>query len=333
MKNALLNFARFFWRKYLYWKRGRDILEMFKRDGLRYCENLGDRHIDRREAALARIIMGYHMVEKGLTMPRRRLGFGVGAITELLDNIEAFERKFGRDDQQLQVAIGVVRSYYDLHAASDFKFENEEFARRLNGFIEDRKSIPPTEQLHFNRADFYAARESSFPEFARSRHTVRHFEGQVPEEVIKAAVELAMTAPSACNRQHVRVHCVSNHETRDEIFKLQGGNRGFGADADKILLVTTDLSDLRWAEERHDGFTNAGMFMMNLCYALHYNQIAHCILNWSVGHASDSALRTIVDIPETEVVVGIIACGKAPESFEVARSTRKTLDKILRFHQ
>jgi len=333
MKEKVLNLLRFLWRKYLYWKRGRYIVNMFKQDAVRYCEYIGDRHIERREASLARIIMGYHMIEKGLTMPKRRLGFGIAALNELMTNIESFEKQFGNTEQQLQIAIGVIRQYYDTHIEANYVFDNSDFSVRLNAFVSMRKAIPAVKQYHFSSNEFYSNNEREFPKFAQSRHTVRHFAGTINEEDIAASVKLAMTAPSACNRQHVRVHCIVDHLVQEKILSLQGGNRGFGTNADKLLLISTDLEDLRWAEERNDAFTNAGIFLMNLCYALHYHKIAHCILNWSVSHDVDEKLRTIADIPNNELIVCILACGKTPEEFEVARSTRKQLEDVLRFHR
>ena len=49
-----------------------------------------------------------------------------------------------------------------------------------------------------------------------------------------------MTAPSACNRQYVRVHSVGDIEMKKAILSLQNGNRGFGENADKLLVVTAD---------------------------------------------------------------------------------------------
>ena len=41
-----------------------------------------------READLSRIIMSYHVIEKGLTMPHRRLAFGKVTVVELIGCLE-----------------------------------------------------------------------------------------------------------------------------------------------------------------------------------------------------------------------------------------------------
>jgi len=303
-----------------------EVRQAFAYDRRQFLSNAGALHLDRKAAACAEIVMGYHVLEKGLTMPRRRLGFGQGAIVHLVNLVESFERRFG-SDSQVAHAVGVLRAYRDLHAGHPL-----DVTARLESFLAAHPDVPPAREPHVSRDGFYAARESAFPAFAASRHVVRHFAGPVPAERVESAVRLACTAPSACNRQHVRVHAVDDHSLRDRLLELQGGTRGFGSDADKVLVVTADLSSVRWAWERHDIYTNGGFFSMNLSYALHYHGIAHCILHWSVPPSTDLAARRLLGLPDSEAIVQLFVCGLPPEEFDVAASPRRPLDDILSWH-
>jgi hypothetical protein len=109
------------------------------------------------------------------------------------------------------------------------------------------------------------------------------------------------------------VHVVDDPALRDRLFAAQGGTRGFGADADKVLVVTSDLSSVRWGWERHDCYVNGGIFVMNLCYALHYFGVAHCILHWSVSPETDreahellGVLKFLVDPVAASFVTGTV---------------------------
>ena len=229
--------------------------------------------------------------------------------------------------------VGVVKAYLKLHRDSNFDFSADlAFWQSIETFSDSHSDVPVAMQLHLTREDFFAKRQAQFPEFAASRHTCRHFQGIVPIDVIKNAVLLAMTAPSACNRQYVKAHCVADSQLKDAVFSMQHGSRGFGQDADKVILVTVDLSGIRWIEERNDPFVNAGIFIMNLSYSLHYFKVAHCILNWSVGRYADKDMHDLLKIPEKERVVAIIACGAMPEEVDVAASPRKSLDDVLVIH-
>lgn len=304
---------------------------LFDYDCMRFVRNAGCFNPGPRAASLARIIMAYHVLEKGITMPRRHLDFGHAAVLDLIGLIEDFEIRFGLTDVQVDHAVGCIKEYLNLHSAADFDMSKDvDFWNRIKSFCAVHAMIVPSKQVETTRDEFFANNEAAFPFFAASRHTLRHYEGVVEIERIKAAVKLAMTAPSACNRQFVKVYCVSNHETRDKLLSYQNGNRGFGYDADKLLVVTADLYGNRWAEERNDLYTNAGIFIMNLCYALHYHRIAHCILNWSVHPERDVIGHNLLGIPENEVIAMIISCGNAPERFSVACSPRKHVEDIFR---
>jgi len=303
-------------------------------DVYRYIRYSGAFHLGACEASRARVVMAYHVIEKGLTMPRRHLDFGHEAVRHLMKSVKRHEKRYQViGDNQLENAIGVVKAYLELHRMNGFDMESDpKYWLQIQDFCSQYPSVATAHQLHFTREDFLAEKESSFPMFAESRHTVRNFDGAVSEELIRSSVRLAMTAPSACNRQHVKVYCISNHQLRDSILALQNGNRGFGHDADKLLIVTSDLLDMRWAAERNDGFTNAGIFIMNLSYALHYYQLASCILNWSVGRKSDLKLRKLVPrIGRSENVAAVLACGGIPKEFDVAASPRKRVEDVLSF--
>ena len=304
----------------------------FRYDKAQFMAYAGAFHLDRLAAARAEIVMGYHVLEKGLTMPKRRLGFGKGAVVHMVNLITSFERRFGAPplnshaDPQVRHAIGVLRAYRELHR------DWPEPMPRLDAFLAAHPDVPPSHEPHVTRTEFFAAKDAPFPVFAASRHVCRHFAGSVPRETVEKAVAIATTAPSACNRQHARVHVVDDAELRDRLFAVQGGTRGFGQDADKVLVVTADLSAVRWGWERHDCYVNGGIFVMNLCYALHHLCVAHCILHWSVSPEADRAAHDLLGIPPNEAIVQVIACGMPPDEFDVAASPRLAASDVLTWH-
>lgn len=301
---------------------------LFWADYRRFLGNAGFMGHITTETSLARIVMAYHVIEKGLTMPHRRMGFGVVAIANLIELIEGHVRRFGAEHPQIRHAIGVVRAYDEMHQPPYDRSHDDVPWDKITDFLSKYESVPSATQRHMTLETFFANLDAPFPMFAHSRHTLRHYDGPVDIEVIRHAVELAQTAPSACNRQHVRVHCISNHELRDKILSHQNGNRGFGHLADKLLVVTSDLADLRWRDERRDIYVNGGIFLMNLCYALHYEKVAHCILNCSLGIEAESCVRGLLNLNDSEVLIAMVACGKPPEEFDIADSPRRPMADI-----
>lgn len=309
------------------------VTEALQYDSTRYIQYAGVFNPQTKENLIARIIHTYHGLEKGLTMPNRRMNFGHEAVLSLISLIEEYVEVYGAPTGQVKHGIGVLKAYIIMHQNFDCG-EDTVYWTRIHSLTDKYPEISPAIQKHTTEEKFYSHVNSDFEHFAKARHTLRHYCGTISEDDIHKAVELAMTAPSACNRQPVRVHCISDKVLKDKVLELQSGNRGFGTDADKILIVTGDLSDICWVDERYDLYTNCGIFIMNLCYSLFFYKIAHCVLNWSilVNPEKDKILHKIAGIPENEIVAAIFTCGKAPKEFDVADSPRRDVTEILKFH-
>lgn len=282
-----------------------------------------------REGRLADIVWRTHVIEKGLTMPNRRLNFGHQAIHTLAERVDAFRERFG-DAPQVMHAVAVLRAYACLHDEMA-RQANATFWSWLEAWLARAPQTEPAIQPHVTRDAFYAQRLAPFDAFARSRHVLRSYAwgGVIDAGRLRSAVALAFeVTPSACNRQHARVHCVAEPAQRTAVLAQQAGNRGFGHLADKVLVVTVDLDDILWPVERRDVFVNGGLLLMSLCYALHFYEIAHCILSCAFLPEQERALRKLLALRETEVPVAILTCGLAPAEFDVASSARRPLDEV-----
>lgn len=87
---------------------------LYSYDRKRFIRHAGSLHHEEKEQKLASVIMAYHVVEKGLSMPERRLGFGHDAVLELISLIRNYSEKFPQNDQILH-AISVLDAYREMH--------------------------------------------------------------------------------------------------------------------------------------------------------------------------------------------------------------------------
>ena len=171
-------------------------------------------------------------------------------------------------------------------------------------------------------AENYFADDVDFEKFAYSRRSLRYYSDEtVDTDDVIDAIRIAQTAPSACNRQATRVKIIQSKEAKEYVLSVQNGTRGFGNLADKILLVTTDMTN--WAPvDRNSAFLDAGIFTMNLLYALHEKKIVACPLNADMNAQLFHDIHKKLNIPESEIPVCFITIGKAPKEFMVAKSPR-----------
>lgn len=305
----------------------------FEYDEKRFLSFSGCADSNAKDSRIALITAHYHVIEKGLTMPGRRLKFGKEMVSRLCLLIDQFESEYGQEEPQVQHAIGVLKEYWHLHKEAGCIQETDEFWRSLTSFVKRRPSVAPSSQHHSSKKKFYEAKDAAFPLFAMTRRTLRHYATQpLNKKRLERAVDVARFTPSSCNRQPCRVHCVSDRQTMERILELQGGNRGFGHLADCILVVTSDLACVTNLRERTDPFVNGGMFLMTLSYALYHEEVAHCILNWSRSPEEDINLRNILKIKESETVIAIVSCGETPETIDYADSPRKPLSSVFILH-
>lgn len=282
---------------------------------------------------LAQIAQNTHIIEKGLTMPQMKHGFGIETVSKLIDFCSVWAGSCDKSNPIYIQAVRTILEYKLLHQELNYTF-NAKFGAKIESFAKENSTHEASKQLLFEGANqYFSKRDSVFPEFARSRHSVRNFSDEaIPFQRLTDAIDLAQSAPSACNRQSTRVHIITDKTDISNILAIQNGNRGFGHLANKLLIITYLIPNYGSAKERNLGYIDTGFFSMNLLYALHYNKIAACTLNWCDSPKDNARLRSVVHIEESEKVSLLIVCGNAPEhSFKVAMSHRldgKTITAI-----
>jgi nitroreductase len=147
--------------------------------------------------------------------------------------------------------------------------------------------------------------------------------------LVERAVTLAQKSPSVCNRQAWKVHVITAEDEKRKVLDLQNGSRGFGDQANKVLIVTVELGNFLTVGERNQGWVDGGMFAMSLVYALHSLGLGTCCLNWAVRHERDRQLKHEVDISNSESIIMMIAVGHLPDEFPVAQATRRNVKGML----
>jgi len=276
----------------------------------------------------------YHPIEKGLTMPDMRLGFGIDNILLLISDCAEYKIEYlpnisnkSASYEQYNHALSTLLEYIEVHDKAGFKLDTNlvtDIENLTDGI--DPKFI--CNQIVISKEKYFAFSHSSFKEFVKSRYSVRNFHGEAPINKLVAAIEIAIHSPSACNRQPSRVHIIESKELLTQVLELQGGNRGFGHLVDKLLIVTAELSGYRDISERNGVYVDGGLFSMNLLNALHYEEIAACPLNWYNSNNNDYKLRQLLSLPSSETVVMMIACGGVPNNIKLAYSKKNNINSI-----
>ena len=229
---------------------------------------------------------------------------------------------------EIQSALKDLEQYFQMHEEVNFKLPEDILEGvsdllkfKNNDTIECFESTP--NDLFKTCNDFY--------DFAHSRHTCRWYSDEdVDHDTLIKAIALAQTAPSACNRQATNVYIIESDDKKEKILQIQHGNRGFGRLANKILLITSDMRCWDY-KMRPSAYLDAGIFSMNLLYALHYYKICACTLNAHLTIKKRRQLQNAVGYSDSEIPIVFISIGKAPEHFMIAGSQRLYTEQIYKF--
>lgn len=279
----------------------------------------------------ARIIAHYHVIEKGLSLRDVRPGFGKEVVKSLLKLLENYVNLgYSAEKESFKAATDTLREYIFFNRRNKQDVSNMEgvsfnILKRVN--ISNSK-LGGVIQLAKN--EILRNIKRNFKSFAMSRHSIRNFSNEeVDVNVLIDAVKIAQKSPSVCNRQATKVYIVVNSDLIKKVLSLQNGNRGFGHLADKLIVIGSDLQYFEGVGERNQAFMNAGIFSMSLLYALHYEGLGACPLNWCVEPDKDKKLRDVLKVKESETIMLIVAVGHLPDKLNVAKSTRRNTDDIV----
>ena len=283
--------------------------------------------VQNKKTLLASLFIISHVLEKGITMPERRLGFGYDRVRDIIKRCNLIIKRWGVDYVEVQAALLDLKQYLNIHNEANFELPTdirkgiEKLVKKIT--IDDDNCFAITKEEYFKPT-------SDFFEFANSRHSVRWFaDTPVDEDKLLSAIKLAQTSPSACNRQATRVKIISSPKAKELCCSLQNGNRGFGDKADKWLLITTDLHAWSQTQALSMGYIDAGIFTMNLLYSLHYYGIVACTLNAHLENNKYRKLQKELNLPESEIPVVFIVIGNPADSFMIPKSRRLHLEDII----
>jgi nitroreductase len=271
-----------------------------------------------------------HKIEKALALKDPRTGFGKPVVNRLIDSLELYAQAHG-NAAPVPLALNTLEAYRRFHDARGAA--DQAMWARIEG-LATRASAGEFcggGVLHVDRAHVLARAERDLASFFEARHSIRHFAAEpVDPMLIERAVRMAQRTPSVCNRQASKVHVYSEPVDRQRVLACQQGNRGFGEQAQVALVVTVDLETFFSVGERNQAWIDGGMFAMTLVWALHSLGLGCCCLNWSVERERDAHVHEVGGIPDTEVVIMMIAVGHLPETLNVAQSVRRPLEEVLR---
>lgn len=268
----------------------------------------------------------YHIIEKGLALPKPKRNFGKQKIEKLVSNAFIYYEKYG-GNRVLNNIKKVLNSY--LEKNDNLEKNDRELYELIKKFSETNINLGNAGVKNVFKNEVEDATNINFYEFMKTRVSVRNFsEEEVSDEKIFEAIRIAKMTPSVCNRQSWRVHYYNKYKTKEKMLSFQNGNSGFTHSINKLLIITTDTKYFTKLEG-NQVFIDGGMFAMSLVLALHSLGLGTCCLNTCLPYPDEIRIKKEGNIPNSQRLIMMVGVGNLKESFKVAISDRVPLDKII----
>lgn len=176
-----------------------------------------------------------------------------------------------------------------------------------------------------------------FQELIEKRRSIRKYstDGKVSRDDILTVIKAAQEAPSWKNSQTGRYYCILSEDMTERFREecLPELNRTKSQNA--ALIVTTFVRDRAGFQkdgspdnELGNGWGCYDLGLQNENLILKASELGYSTLIMGIRDADN--IRKLLDIPQEEIIVAVIAVGKAAE--EPARPKRGEIEEIVRFY-
>lgn len=280
--------------------------------------------IEREDYLLA---VNAHTIEKGLGCKNIKPGFGVDKVNRILEMMNSYlEKGYPEDKFGFLEVCAVVKEYIAYKKSvnenvDDFEKRYEEILGKCKLSKEELwsyragKNICSKEQLECKEPE-------KIEQFIKNCHSVRNYKDEpVKEEDIQKALALAKYAPSACNRQPVKCYYTMDKEKIKKVDSIIPGNVPIRGTTPNYIVVTVKMTHFG-RDEYNQWYVNGGIYLAYLRETLCVYNVGNCIYQWAVT-ADEDTMRQIFNIPDSEVIIGVVGIGYYDEESHLIAAQRK----------
>ncbi|QDV17107.1 Nitroreductase family protein [Gimesia panareensis] len=265
-----------------------------------------------------------HRLEKGLCLtqfadePRE---FGKEIVVSLLKSLSSNIADW--EQGTVSWGISVLGQYFVVFPHSTSKKNYEELEARLKAQryyeIYRASDRPPPPQ------------RKMFENLVTVRRSIRNFADEIPNrEIIKECVSLALQAPSACNRQSFRFLYFDDRQIVKKITNIPLGAKQINCPGVFAIIACYEgYSDQR---DVKCPIIDASLSAMSLMYALETEGLSTLPINFPEIPNCNNSGRKIFQLKPSELVVMLLAVGRADPSAAIAASQKRNVENMLEFH-
>lgn len=270
-----------------------------------------------------------HSLEKGMGIENTRIGFGKEKAKRLLEEVTIFtsHTEMPEISYAYNEAMSVLKSYIQFTTDNGVVIsEIEKCYEELNNRYAHIKQnagyeIVDTEKMY---REIKCDSSSSFLE---SRHSFRSYDKRpVEKEIMEKILMVASSAPSACNRQPIKVFWTNSNSSVARLSEVIPGNKGFENEIPNWAIIAVDRA-MFGEQECLQWYVNGGIYASYLVLAMHAFHIGSCIFQIPISWNGISDIRTIAGIPNRFSITCAIGFGYPKDKVKCLCSARKPVSE------
>jgi nitroreductase len=270
-----------------------------------------------------------HRLEKGLIMRPRRASFGADYIRQTVELYERAAQIPNFDVSELRWADQVLSEYFSV---VDSSVPNVESARQAFQSACVASSAPRTAVPFLRDLNARPVASEDFYKLCVKRRSVRWFQDrQVAREHIDCAIQSAVQAPSACNRQPFQFRVFDSPAEAQQICSIAIGTRGFFHQVPAVAVLVGRLRAYPLSRDRHAIYIDAALAAMSFMLALECEGLASCPINWPDQEPQESTIRDMLQLEDDERVIMFVGFGWPDPEGMVPFSAKKGMEEIRRW--
>jgi nitroreductase len=267
-----------------------------------------------------------HRLEKDLIMKPRREVFGEAFIIQTIDLYRSSVEAPSITIEEMKWAKDILSSYFETVSSSeviDLARKRYEDIPVVSDTIYKSKFVPYMK----SEATLSNINYEEFMTLCQQRRSVRWYKSEsVPDELINKALEIARTAPSACNRQPFEFLVTNDKQQAPVIAALPAGTAGFSKQVPCIVVGV--LSCYPTEADRHVMYIDSALSSMQFMLALEILGLSSCMINWPGNKSKELKLYKKLSIPLHKRVLMMMSVGYAEPNGMIPYSSKKPLSVL-----
>lgn len=268
-----------------------------------------------------------HRLEKGLIMKPRKNVFADNYITETVNSYLLICNKQSFCGDEKKWATDVLTEYFNVVGSSkNIDTAREKFTATLQE-VQIPTSIPYKHEELAECAVSYDQLNALF----KRRRSIRWFnDKKVEMSNIRKAVNAAVLAPSACNRQPFQFFVLNEPEKAVEVAKIAMGTAGFAENIPCLVAIVGSLDAYEQERDRHVIYIDGSLASMQFMLALETLGLSSCAINWPDIESREKKINKKLKLQFHERVIMLMAVGYAKADGSIPFSQKKSDTLMIR---